>query len=358
MSGTELTSVAGTPPTSTGSGRASAGRRAVPEAESAGARWSALDARQWLRPPGASEHKVNRGVLAARIGSARYPGAAVLGLSAAWHTGIGMVRYVPAFDDREPAFGLPSASAAVLAVRPETLFGEGPCDAWVLGSGTDPEDRSFLEQEALSRLLAGSTPLVVDAGALDCTLERAAMSAPAVLTPHGGEFLRLWDRAGFGHLSGEAALDPSVAPIAASRLAARLSATVLLKGSTTLVASPGGGVITVGPATPWLATAGTGDVLAGILGALVARHSAAVIADTEVLAPLAATAALVHDHAARIASGDDSTDPSHAVGMPITALDVVHAIPAAIGRIVAERARRGAPLPPPRYGAQPSLEGG
>lgn len=358
MSGTELTSVAGSPPSSTGSGRAGAGRRAAVGPEPSGEHWSASHAREWLCPPSAGDHKVSRGVLGLRIGSARYPGAAVLGVSAAWHTGIGMVRYVPPVDDHEPAFGLPSSSAAVLAARPETLFGEGECDAWVLGSGTAPEDRSFLEQETLSRLMEGSTPLVVDAGALDCTLQRTASSAPAVLTPHGGEFLRLWDRAGFGRLSGEAALDPSIAPVAAGRLAARLSATVLLKGSMTLIASPGGGVITVGPATPWLATAGTGDVLTGILGALVARHSAAVIADAEVLAPLAATAALVHDRAARIASGDDSTDPSHAVGMPITALDVVHAIPAAIGRIVAERAHHAAPLAPPRYGAQAALEGG
>lgn len=321
-----------------------------------GEHWSASHAREWLRPPSAGDHKVSRGVLALRIGSARYPGAAVLGVSASWRTGIGMVRYVPVLDDGEPETGLPSPSAAVLATRPETLFGEGPCDAWVLGSGTDAADRSFLEQEAVARLMQGTIPLVVDAGALDCTLQRTASSAPAVLTPHGGEFLRLWDRAGFGHLSGGAALDPSIAPVAAGRLAARLSATILLKGSTTLVASPGGGVITVGPATPWLAAAGTGDVLAGILGALVARHSAAVIADAEVLAPLAATAALVHDLAARIASGDDSADPEHAVGAPITALDVVDAIPSAIRRLSQERARRAAPATPPRYAARAAAE--
>lgn len=349
MSGAEI--ISGTGPLSTAAesgrvagrreagGREAAGRRAAADdINGARTQWSAADAREWLRPPTASDHKVSRGVLGARIGSAKYPGAAVLGVTAAWRTGIGMVRYLPPFNDAAPEFGLPTPAAAVLAARPETLFVDGDCDAWLLGSGTDPAERSFQEEADLARLHLGATPLVVDAGALSSSLDRSASSAPAVLTPHGGEFLKLWDHAGFGHLSGEAAIDPTIAPVSAGRLAARLSATVLLKGSITLVASPSGGLITVGPATPWLATAGTGDVLAGILGALVARHSRAVLADPEVLAPLAATAALVHDLAARIAAGDDAPNAADAVGAPITALEVAEAIPAAIARINTARA--------------------
>lgn len=287
-------------------------------------RWSPTDAREWLSPPDAKDHKVSRGVLGARIGSARYPGAAVLGVSAAWRTGAGMVRYAPPLADLSPAFGLPSPAFAVLAARPETLFGEGPCTAWLIGSGTDPSDRSSAEQAALNLLQDAAAPLIVDAGALDTALERVGVPTlpPAVLTPHGGEFRRLWDAAHLGEFP-----DHSTA---ACRLAAHLSATILLKGSTSLIASPRGRLIAVGPATPWLATAGTGDVLAGILGSLVAGHAAEVGADRELLAPLAATAALVHDVAARIASGDDSTQPDACTGAPITALEVVNAIPAAI----------------------------
>lgn len=303
--------------------------------------WSTVDARRWLAAPGPDDYKLTRGVLAARIGAARYPGAALLGVSAAWRTGLGMLRYVaPLEAPGSDLHGLPSAAAAVLAIRPETLFGSGECDAWLLGSGTDPATRPSAETAALTALHEARTPLVVDAGALDTVLTREAMLArdaagardtplaPAVLTPHIGEFRRLWDAAGFS----EPAPDDDRGG-AAARLAARLSATILLKGSTSVVATPSGRLIKVGPATPWLATAGTGDVLAGILGALVARHASRVSADPEALGALAATAALVHDTAARIASGDDATDPARCTGSPITALDVVNSVPAAVASL-------------------------
>ncbi|MHA3722949.1 ADP-dependent NAD(P)H-hydrate dehydratase [Leucobacter sp. HY1910] len=293
--------------------------------------WQAPDARSWLRPPGPKDYKLTRGVLAARIGSARYPGAAVLGVSAAWRTGVGMLRYISPIEPLGGvAQGLPSAAAAVLAARPETLFGAGPCDAWLLGSGTDPADRVDAETTELNALHQGHAPLVVDAGALTTTLTRDITSAPAVLTPHIGEFRRLWAATGLPELAADA--DQAAA---AARLAAHLSATVLLKSSTSIVATPSGRLLSVGPATPWLATAGTGDVLAGILGALVARHAPQVVTDPEVLGPLAATAALVHDAAARIASGDHTVDPALCTGSPITALDVANSVPAAIASLTA-----------------------
>ncbi|BDZ65847.1 NAD(P)H-hydrate dehydratase [Agromyces mangrovi Wang et al. 2018] len=102
---------------------------------------------------------------------------------------------------------------------------------------------------------------------------------------------------------------------------------VLLKGAVTHVAAPGGACLRVELATPWLATAGAGDVLGGILGALLATHHREVATDASVLAPLAATAAAVHGLAARRASG----------GGPIAALDVAEAVPAVIAELVADR---------------------
>jgi NAD(P)H-hydrate repair Nnr-like enzyme with NAD(P)H-hydrate dehydratase domain len=308
--------------------------------------WSRERAAEWLRRPSAGDDKYRRGVLGMRTGSAQYPGAAVLGVSAAWRTGAGMVRYVPALDDAPSPHGLPSPSASVLAVHPETVFGEPgsrPSDAWVLGSGTDPADRSTAERSALLELLRGGAPLVIDAGALDLVAQARSGDdgprdgAPAILTPHGGEFERLWRASGLGALPDD--WDPRGGADGdaqrgraetAARLAERLEAPVLLKGSVTVCAAPGEAPLLVGPSTPWLATAGTGDVLAGILGALVAAHAAGVREDPASLARIGATAALLHDAAARIAAGDPEAGGS---GRPITALDVAGAVPAAVAAL-------------------------
>ncbi|QIM17309.1 NAD(P)H-hydrate dehydratase [Leucobacter insecticola] len=289
-------------------------------------------------------------MVAIRTGSSRYPGAAVLSVSAAWRAGAGMVRYVPPNEDQAPLFGLPAPAAAVLAAHPETVFGDADkrgCDAWVIGSGSDPAERSAAERSRLLEILGGEAPVVIDAGALELAgAQVKGVRAPAILTPHLGEFARLWRGCGLGAPPGQDhatqsgrshAARPSADHTdakgqaeAAAHLAARLGATVLLKGSTTVVATPNGRCILSGPATPWLATAGTGDVLAGILGSLLAAHSFEVRADQERLAELGATAAVLHDTAARIAAGDpDATGAGH----PITAADVAAAIPQAWMRV-------------------------
>ncbi|QIK63104.1 NAD(P)H-hydrate dehydratase [Leucobacter viscericola] len=302
--------------------------------------WSVTHAAKWLRAPGPADDKYRRGVLGVRTGSAQYPGAAVLGVTAAWRSGVGMVRYVPPLGDSEPLFGLPSPAAAVLAAHPETVFGDGglrSCGAWVIGSGTDPGLRSASERTKLLELLNGEDPVVVDAGALELVgARKGTIAAPAIVTPHRGEFTKLWRGCGLGVLprrwsersvsGGPDRVGTNRLAEAALRLAECLGVTVLLKGSVTVAATPGGRHITAGPATPWLASAGTGDVLAGMLGALVATHAAEVCADPELLADLGATAAILHDAAARIAAGDPEADGS---GHPITALDVANAIPAA-----------------------------
>ncbi|WP_053387197.1 ADP-dependent NAD(P)H-hydrate dehydratase [Leucobacter japonicus] len=311
-------------------------------------RWADADAAALLRSPGPSDDKYRRGVLGMRTGGAQYPGAAVLGVSAAWRAGAGMVRYAPPIDEASAPWGLPSPAAAVLAAQPETVFGaptDRSCDAWVIGSGTDAHTRSAAEDEELRSLLGGDAPLVVDAGALDLVPgvepgvkpglvsdrmpQTRGARAAAILTPHGGEFERLWRASDVGALPNAwdaRGLDLALRSELAARLASALRATVLLKGSVTICATPGGWVRRIGPATPWLATAGTGDVLAGTLGALVAGHASAVRANPELLGPVGATAALLHDRAARIAATDRG-ESGVGAGRPITASDVAAALP-------------------------------
>ena len=284
--------------------------------------WTAEQAAGVLRMPTASDDKYSRGVLGVRTGSDRYPGAAVLGVEAAHRTGLGMVRYL---GDERP-------TALVLARRPETVTADGRVQAWLIGSGTDASERSAADTAALRELLAGSMPVVVDAGALDLV---PGAVAPVVVTPHDRELARLREAAGLPEISltGPGADREG----AAVDTAAALGVTVLLKGSRTVVATPAGRVRTVVSPTAWLAAAGTGDVLGGILGALVAGAagaaevdagadgSAALDADT--LGALAATAAYVHGHAAAASAARS--------GGPITALDVAESVASVIGTLLA-----------------------
>ena len=283
--------------------------------------WTARDAARALRIPTEKDDKYSRGVLGVRTGSDAYPGAAVLGVEAAWRSGIGMVRYV---GDQRP-------TDLVLRRRPETVASEGRVQAWLIGSGTDAAARSASETDALRSILGGDLPAVVDAGALDLAVGAAA---PMIVTPHAGEFARLRERLGFDD-------DVSDREDAIVRTADRLGATVLLKGARTLIASAAGDVVAVEARSAWLATAGTGDVLGGIVGALVAGRAADGPLGPEDLAGIAATAAWVHGAAARIAAGqtepDDLTEDAEprGSGRPIVALEVADAVPLVIGALAA-----------------------
>lgn len=292
--------------------------------------WSAEHAAGVLERPTASDDKYSRGVLGVRTGSQRYPGAAVLGVEAAHRTGIGMVRYLG--DDRP--------TALVLARRPETVTADGRVQAWLAGSGTDASERSSAETAALREVLAGAVPVVADAGALDLVADvrrelHGDDGAPLVVTPHDRELARLREAAGLGVIDLTAPGADRVA--AAVDTAEALRVTVLLKGARTVVATPEGTVRTVESPTAWLATAGTGDVLGGILGALVAgaagRAERAAGGDatigTEELGVLAATAAFVHGRAAAAASAQRG-------GGPVTALDVADAVASVVGALLGD----------------------
>lgn len=266
--------------------------------------WSRADTVRLLRVPGPDDDKYSRGVVAVRTGSNAYPGAAVLGVEAAWRAGAGYVRFV----------GGGRAADAVIARRPETVaasdIGRTRAGAWVIGSGTDAATRPPEETAALRDILAGSIPVIVDAGALDLAPDAAA---PLVATPHAGEFARLRELLGLPDGTGDHAAD-------VAETAHVLGRTILLKGATTLIAAPDTAVIAVASAPGWLATAGAGDVLAGVLGALLAANPNTPVAE------VAAGAAWLHGHAATLASGAGAGGS----GRPIVALDVAEALPAAI----------------------------
>lgn len=271
--------------------------------------WDERHARAWIDVPQPVDDKYSRGVLGVRTGSKQYPGAAVLGVEAAARTGVGMVRYL----------GPRRATNLVLQRRPEVVTVPGRVQAWLLGSGMDAAARDDTTATALVEALAAGLPTVCDAGVLDLV---AHTTGPTVVTPHFRELAGLLSRRGKPVTAAEIAAAPGEW---AGRAATDLGVTVLLKGSVTFVASPAGARLRVTGAPAWLATAGSGDVLAGILGALLATHSAAIDTDADALVALAATAALVHALAAGRASE----------GGPIAALDVAEAVPATIAALLA-----------------------
>jgi hydroxyethylthiazole kinase-like uncharacterized protein yjeF len=266
--------------------------------------------RLWPVPEPASD-KYRRGVLGVVAGSAAYPGAAVLVAAGAVRAGVGMVRYV----------GPDAAAAAVRAAHPEVVAGPGRVQAWVLGSGVDP-DAGDGQVGAVEHALASGEPCVVDAGAL-ATFAAAVAGGPladaadrVLLTPHAGELARLLGE--LAHQEAPPREDVEAAPYAhAARAAAATGATVLLKGATTLVVRPDGRARSQADGPPWLATAGAGDVLAGIAGALLAGGLDAWDAG--------AVATLTHGRAAARASA----------GGPIAAADVAAAVPATVTDLLA-----------------------
>lgn len=273
--------------------------------------WTAEDASEWLSEPGASDDKYRRGVLGVITGSPDYPGAAVLGVEAAHRTGVGMVRFT----------GPRAVRQAVISARPETVGVAGRVQAWLLGSGMDSSHRSFLLAGELQHALASGEPTVLDAGGLDLV---GSHTAPTVITPHSRELANLLNERDVLTSVEEVDADPAAW---AERAANHLQVAVLLKGSVTHVCDPAGTRLTVTAATHWLASAGTGDVLGGVIGALAATHHDRLASDATAITYLAATAAYIHGEAARRAS--EAWD-----GGPVTALDVAHAIPPVIGALL------------------------
>jgi ADP-dependent NAD(P)H-hydrate dehydratase / NAD(P)H-hydrate epimerase len=271
------------------------------------------DIRALLPRPGAESDKYRRGVLGLLAGSDRYTGAVLLSAGGAVHGGAGMVRVVTA----------PTPAALVRQAWPETVISVHPDDpgwdltgeagrvqAWVAGPGMGTDPGAVARLAAVMRT---GLPVLVDADGLTILSQHQDLlprEAPTLITPHAGELGRL--------------LGTDPAGVEARRLeharraAAELGVTVLLKGSTTVIASPAGGPVLVNPTgTPWLATAGSGDVLSGLAGALLAQG----------LPPAQAglAAAYLHGLAGRLAAVPDALGDT----APIGASDLVRALPSA-----------------------------
>lgn len=237
------------------------------------------DAARYFPEPGCGDHKYTRGVVSIAAGSHKYPGAGQLCTAGARHAGAGMVR--------SPVGGFPDVVAA-----------EGRTDAYVVGPGLADEQRLA---EAVATALDSGRPAVLDAEALSLV-----KPGHALITPHEGEFARL----GF---------HPGADRIAAVRAAAQqMQVVVLLKGAVTVVAEPDGHVFINPHSSPNLATAGSGDVLSGLLGGMLARHFVGGRPDLLEMARLAACAALVHGRAGALAD------------FPATSVDVADRVAEAV----------------------------
>ncbi|MFP3714737.1 bifunctional ADP-dependent NAD(P)H-hydrate dehydratase/NAD(P)H-hydrate epimerase [Puerhibacterium sp. TATVAM-FAB25] len=297
----------------------------LPAAGAAVARLEDADVARAWPVPGPTDHKYTRGVVGVVAGTATYPGAAVLASSAAVHAGAGMVRYL----------GPEAVGRAVVAARPEVVTATGRVQAWVLGSGLPAEGPDDGQRGRARAALAAATgadepsdggghgpvPVVADAGALG--LLDAPCPPWVVVTPHAGELATLLSARG----EDVERADVEAEPLRWARRAHELlGATVLLKGGATVVVGPGGAYAQA-DAPGWLATAGAGDVLAGLLGTMLAGRSAEVVARPERAAEVAAAAALVHGRAAERANP----------GGPVAALDVAGALPATVAGLLALR---------------------
>ena len=278
--------------------------------------------------PAANAHKYSRGVVGVTAGSLAYPGAALLAVGGARMSGVGLVAFGGASGAVHPGSEpgtrsgadhahpgeLDPVAALVVAAYPDVVLAPGRAvDARCVGPGLGTGQDAL---EAVLRAMADPAPLVIDASALTvlarqdgrrALAERAAAGWVSVLTPHAGEFARM----GF---------DPSDGPLAAARRAAEESgAVIVLKGPGTVVAAPGVTYVDAfGDAS--LATAGSGDVLAGLLAGMLAGAVRSAGVDPDAAALVAARAVGLHGLAGRLAASE---------GGPVTAVEVLAALRAA-----------------------------
>lgn len=265
--------------------------------------------KQFIRQPNESDDKYSRGVLGFVTGTDEYPGAALLGITAAMRTGVGMVRYL----------GPEKVSTIVIEARPETVLQAGRAQAWVVGSGVPPNN--LQQGDRIRKLAAEQTLLVVDAGALQI-IDFEHCAARCVLTPHAGEAAELLNKLGHSVSRAEVEADPLKFALLIANTTKQLT---VIKGSRTVLAeitqSGERRTYQFDAAPSVLATAGSGDVLAGIIGALLAGNADDIVSGAAEMFDVVKAAINLQAQAAALAAKDST----------VVALDIAEAV----GRLIA-----------------------
>ncbi len=259
---------------------------------------------EFIRAPLASDDKYSRGVLGFITSSQQFPGAALLGITAAMRTGVGLVRYL----------GPAQVSDLVLQVRPEIVLQDGRAQAWIVGSGVPIDDEEQVAR--IQKIVAEKNLVVVDAGAL-AIVDFAHCPATCVLTPHAGEAATLLASLRETLTRAEIEADPIAAALLIAKLTGQLT---VLKGNRTVVAQ-GERSYQFDPAPAVLATAGSGDVLAGIIGAMLAGNAQDILSGESDLFDVVKAAITLQAKAAELAAKDST----------VVALDIAEAV----GRVIA-----------------------
>ena len=262
-----------------------------------------LDVADFVTGPQSNDHKYRRGVVGIVAGSRAYPGAAVFATGAARYSGVGMVRYLDRGDEVAP---LVIESYPDVVADPRDPRADNRVRAWGCGPGFTEADA-----QTVAMMISEPTPIVLDAGALACLAEseelrsdvrsRADRGLTTVLTPHDGEYARL-----FG--SHTRTID----------VAETWGVIVVRKGPATTIAAPDGSVVIDSMGTSALACAGSGDILTGLIAGLLASNP------HDDPHEVAAAAVWLHGLSGRLACVGER---------PVTAVDICSALPQAIAAV-------------------------
>ena len=266
------------------------------------------DIQGFVPAPAPDDDKYRRGVVGLAVGSDQFAGAAVLATEAAYRSGCGMARLIAP----------EQVASLVLHSRPEAVVVPGRIDSLVIGSGLPDGSSADVTARLALCDLNEAVPRIIDAGAL---IDTPHIAGPRILTPHAGEVSRLAEAL---HLPGDSPRSWAEA------LAAHWSVVVVLKGHRPEVFTPAGLAYSLPAGTAWLASAGTGDVLAGLMGALAALRRQ-VDWSVEELALTAAVAVLVHQEAAHRVSRTAGAG----VPGPLLAMELARELSPVVATIVA-----------------------
>ena len=261
--------------------------------------------------PSVFDDKYSRGVLGVITGSKTYPGAASLTTKASLRTGVGMIRFLTGEKD---------LNYLVLEKSAEIVINDGQVQAWLIGSGIEKNGGKLKTRRKIKKALNQNLPVVLDAGAINFV---TMIDANSIITPHYKELQELFAANSTQVSLVEIKKDPAKW---AKKASLEFKTTVLLKGNTTVICDDKN-LIEVKQGNPFLATAGTGDVLSGILGSLVATNYLRLKNKTISLLEIAQAAVIIHQEASLEASNSG----------PISASMLIEKISPVIGKVLATK---------------------